>query len=146
MNPPEWWSAFWWRWFLTIVLASVIAGLVTGAVFLWLNLRAAARARQSAERERRISDVTDEYMRLVTATPLKYQGVMALLVAGVKRLKSHWEIAEALRRMTERGGQQPLGRPTDSVSDLLGMFREVTFDGANVRGFEAALAKYKKQT
>jgi hypothetical protein len=33
VNPPPWLSDPRWRWFLTIVLASVAAGIVTGAIF-----------------------------------------------------------------------------------------------------------------
>ena len=103
-----------------------------------------ARARRAADREQRISSVVDAYLNLVTATPLKYQGISALLVAGVKRLEAHDEVAEALQRIAERAGRNPLGQPADSVSDLHAMLQEVRFDGVNVTGYDAARSKYQK--
>ena len=32
MNPPPWLSDPWWRWFLTIALAAVVAGLLVPAI------------------------------------------------------------------------------------------------------------------
>lgn len=39
MNPPPWWSEPWWQWVLTIVLASLIAGLllpVIREILVWV--------------------------------------------------------------------------------------------------------------
>jgi hypothetical protein len=32
MNPPAWWSPPWWSWFLTIVLAGLVAGLLVPSI------------------------------------------------------------------------------------------------------------------
>jgi hypothetical protein len=32
VNPPAWWSPPWWSWFLTIIFAGVVAGLLVPAL------------------------------------------------------------------------------------------------------------------
>jgi hypothetical protein len=152
VNPPPWFSEQWFRWFVTIVLASVLAG----AVFFFANWRitanarrAADRDRRAAEREQRISSVVDAYVSIVTAGPPRYAGISALFVAGVRRLDTHHEIADALKRIEERTGQKPLGRPAESISDLHAMLREVTFDGLTATSYgatnlDAVYEKYRK--
>jgi hypothetical protein len=147
VSPPHWWSIEWWRWFGTIVLASVVAGLVffLGNWRLAVNSRRAAdRVRRAADREHRISRVVDAYVNIVNAPARRFAGVAALLVAGVKSLETHEEIKEALRQIAERTGQSVLGPPAESVGDLHAMFSEVSFDGTSHTGYEAALAKHRK--
>jgi len=87
-----------WRSSRTIALAAVVAGLATPAVILvaksWITTR--------THREQRISRVVDAYMGIRSIGG--FSGIRALLAAGVKRLESHEEIREALRRIAERTG------------------------------------------
>ncbi len=151
MNPPPRWSDPWWRWFLTIALASVVTTLMTGTIFLIANWRISTRARRAdeqerraAEREQRINSVVDTYVRIVTTHPIQYQGVHALLIAGVKRLRDNGEIQEALRRSADRAGQHPLGGHATRLdsSALMDFFLEIRLDGLNVVGHNEALSKY----
>jgi len=116
VNPPAWWSEPWWRWFLTIALASLVTGTVTGLVFLWVNAHLNAKVRRAADREQRISRVVDAYVRTVTTHPIQYQGKQALVVAGAKSLRDNSEVLEALRRMTENIGKHPLGGDARTVA------------------------------
>jgi hypothetical protein len=155
MNPPLWWSDPWWRWFLTIALASLIVGIVTGTVFFLANWRintkarrATERERRAAEREQRINAVVDGYVRIATNHPLYHQGIAALILAGVKRLQDSQEIQEALQRSAERAGHHPLGKDTAALnpSFLKEFFQEVNFDNPNVVGYKEAVAKYSAKS
>jgi len=139
VNPP-WFSDPWWRWFLTLALASLLVGLI----FFLVNRRLALRARRAAEHAQRISEVVDDYLRYVTAHPPVYQGIWALLLAGVKRLRDNGEIRQALDRIEARTGQRPL-RDVDA-SQLKAFCDEVRVEGTTVVGYDAALTKYRKKS
>jgi len=133
-----------WRSSRTIALASVAAGLATPAVFLVAKSCLTMRTRRAGDREQRISGVVNAYISIRSVGG--FSGVRGLLAAGVKRLESHEEIREALRRIERHMDEDTLGQPADSMSDLHGMLREVTLDGGDVVGYDAAVLKYRKSS
>jgi hypothetical protein len=125
---------------LTIALASVAVGLI---VFL-ANRRLAIRARRAAERAQRISEVVDDYLRYVVVQPPVYEGVWALLLAGVRRLRDNREIQLALDRIEARTAQRPL-KDVD-VGKPKAFCDEVRVEGPGVVGYNEALTEYGKKS
>jgi hypothetical protein len=84
-------------------------------------------------------------VNVVTASRPQYKGISALLVAGVKRLNTHDEVEDTLKRILERAGQSPLGHHADLVTGLHAFIGEIGFDGLTATGYDAALEKYRKK-
>ena len=141
MNPPPWLSDPWWRWFLTIALASVVAGLI----FFIANWFLTKRNRREDQADRRISAVADAFVRVSTTHPIQYQGIQALLLAGVKGLQDNEEIHRALQRIVERTGRHPLGEDGERLDrgSLMAFFKEVQI---NLVNYKQALEKYRAKT
>ncbi len=142
VNPPPWWSDPWWRWFLTIVLASVAASIVTGGLFFVLNWRLTSGARRAAERAQRIGEVVDAYLRYVEAG--RYAGIHALFIAGVKRLRDDEEIQQALDRIAAQKGERPLSDV--DPGKLKAFCDEISVQGPSIVGHGEAIAKYRKKS
>jgi hypothetical protein len=66
-------------------------------------------AREASERERRISNIVEGYLRLAAGPVVQDTGVHALVVAGVKELRDSEEIEDALRRIVKRVGAGTFG-------------------------------------
>jgi len=128
-----------------MVLTIVLASLVVGLIFLVTNRRLTVRTRRATERSQRISEVVDDYLRYVIVHPPVYQGMWALLLAGVKRLRDNGEIQQALDRIEARTGQRPLN---DVDAGKLKAFCDevVKVEGPGVVGYNEALAKYGKKS
>ncbi len=139
MNLPPWLSDPRVGMVLTVVLASLVVGLI----FLVTNRRLAVRARRATERAKRIGEVVEDYLRYGIVHPPLYQGTWALLLAGVKRLRDNKEVQLALDRIEARTGQRPLNDV--DANQLKAFCDEVRVEGPGVVGYDEALTKYRKK-
>jgi hypothetical protein len=130
-------------------LIALIFNVVFFGVNVWLLVRQRREDRvgvTALAREDRIERVVGEYMHLFTTH--QDTGVHALIVAGVKRLRTNEEISDAISRITDRAGTYPLvGEVRRLAPDSLKpFFAEVTVRGPVTIGEKEALAKLSAAT
>jgi len=125
-------------------LIALILNVVFFGVNLWLLIRHRREDRTTvtaSTHEDRIERVVAEYMHLFTTH--QDTGVHALIVAGVKRLRTSEEISDAIGRIVDRAGTHPLVGDARRLApaSLKEFFAEVTVRGPVTIGEKEALAK-----
>ncbi len=163
MNLSAWWNAPWWSSAGTIVSFVV---LVVTVIFFIVSQSTARRnrredranrrqertedraSREAAERERRISNVVEGYVRLATGHPIQDGGIHALIISGVRELRDDGEIRDAMQLIVARTGAHPLGADGLRLNPgcLKAFVHEVGIDGPNTLGYQEALEKFSVQS